>query len=253
MNRSRVISCLFGVSAIFAARSATSGQSISKADTPLKVADVLDCFVQKRFEKGDERLGVTRMVSIIGHTYVRLFPETPEEKKLLAAAKAAGRPYLVSFLHCDVPPSRLAAGKNSYPEYTLARKSSPQPYLLQLGMDMMAPESGSQTVRHSRAVDPGSAELVRSRWQSMSKELEPITKRAVAEIPRLKQNRRVDFRQGDLTVALRPVIARNSGCISCHTQSKQGDTLGVMVYAVSNKIANPSSSAVRTARMDVTK
>lgn len=55
----------------------------------------------------------------------------------------------------------------------------------------------------------------------------------VKALPKLKQGESVDAETGKWLVAMRPIRALKASCISCHAGAHKGDTLGVMVYAIS--------------------
>lgn len=214
-----------------------NSQSVGAADSPRKVAELLDCFVQNRFGQADGRLGVSRMVTLQGHERVRLFPETTFEKELMGRIKAGRRPYAVSFLHVDRPPAISKETVRSYPQYTAARRASSKPYLLPLGMDLM-------TARPKPPRRPMSEKLARTLYAAMMRRMEkvrrdqePIAAKAAAGLPRLRRGDPVNLTSGEWEVALRPVRAK-AACLGCHTRSKAGDTLGVMVYAVSRTVVS---------------
>ena len=58
---------------------------------------------------------------------------------------------------------------------------------------------------------------------------------AVTALPPVTRGRHVDLKYKDWMVALRPVRAEKASCIECHTGAKLNDTLGVMMYVVSDK------------------
>ena len=59
-----------------------------------------------------------------------------------------------------------------------------------------------------------------------------MRKRSVAALPDLTAGRERRAGATDWDVLMRPVRATKQACLKCHTGTKQGDTLGVMVYAV---------------------
>jgi hypothetical protein len=196
-----------------------SGQSIGKADTPLKVAEVLDCLVQPRFESVQDKFGaMDRLVKVQGHTPVRLAADTPLEKKYLRMAGEANRDYFVSFLHVVHVPSSAYRGTGGKPEPMPANAYA----------HYKTPED-TPSLRFVSAVNRDGY----SKWVRISREWE---KAAVGVLPRLKKGESVNADQADWLLAMRPVKASKQECLGCHTKSKLGDTLGVMVYAVSKKM-----------------
>jgi hypothetical protein len=206
-------------------------QSIRKADTPFKVADTLDCFVQQRFDKVDERFGLSRMVTLNGHQNVRLFPETDEEKRLLKAVIDSRRDYSVSFVHVARPPAILKATAKNFPQYTAERRTSDVVYSVRL--DLGLAKSKSNMAAH--AASKRDIGRLQQRVRDAANAETRATERAKRDVERLKRGDRIDYSLAGWSVALRPVAAR-AACVECHTRSKVGETLGVMVYAVSNTV-----------------
>src|ERR1051325_3616056 len=75
-------------------------QSITKADTPLKVAQLLDCVIQPRFQKDAGEFGMERIITLNGHHSISgiLVGQNKQEKDLLQRVAEARRDYTISFL-----------------------------------------------------------------------------------------------------------------------------------------------------------
>jgi hypothetical protein len=220
-------------------------QSIGTADTPLKVAELLDCFAQNRFAQPEGRLGVSRLVTLNGHNRVRLYPETAFEKELMGRVQAAGRPYVVSFLHVARPPAISKQTARNYPQYTASTRAVATPFLLPLGMELMVPLPASPRSRPNVEEDRAQSSAMHRRMEKLGRDLKSMTVRVTAEASRLKRGQSLNLVCNDWQVAARPVRAK-ADCLSCHQKSKAGDTLGVMVYAV-NRRAGPLEVVERTA------
>jgi hypothetical protein len=205
-----------------AAKTPQRSQPAAKADTPLKVADVLDRLIQPRFQRFDLGFGVTsRLVRVVGHNAVLLRAETTEEKRLLADADAANRAYVIAFLHCvhvpatayrnvkgqtvKIPPSLGRGGDRPALRYVAARESARE-------------RGGYYQVFNANAAE----------WQ----------KATLKALPRLMKGEIVNAESGEWLLAMRPVKASRKECLNCHTNSKLGDTLGVMVYGVSKRLSS---------------
>src|SRR5216110_2633601 len=83
-------------------------QSISKADTPLKVALLLDCVIQPRFQKDAGVFGMDRIITLNGHRAISgsLIGLDKQEKELLQRVTEANRDFSISFLHCAHVPGK---------------------------------------------------------------------------------------------------------------------------------------------------
>ncbi len=193
-----------------AQRSPTKGQTqvLPKDEVALQVADALDSIIQPRFQNDAGKFGVGRLVTVDGHVFVAdLEAADPAEAAVLAKAKAYQRDYLIAFLHTTHVPGKFTRGGLSpQPQF--------KPYLSTL--------AGSGFGRRDL-----SSAAVYFRGQA----LQPAV---VAAFPRLADGAVAPFMVDNQWVFLRPVRALQSSCLDCHTGAKKGDTLGVMVYAVSS-------------------
>lgn len=55
---------------------------------------------------------------------------------------------------------------------------------------------------------------------------------SLSALPQLKNNAEATASSGVWSITLRPVRATKQSCVGCHHGSKQGATLGVLMYAV---------------------
>ena len=202
----------------------------SPAQTPLQsqrqVADDLDKIVQPRFQDASAgKFGLTRLVPTVnGHQSVgfegNFRAETPTEVVLLADADAANRPYVLAFLHCAHVPGKPEV---EMPTFPFTRPSSVSPYLSTITV-----RGGTFNSRHSGLT----AAYVR--------ETQPALESAALRLlPAAMKGRYTQTRSGTWTLFLRPVSATRESCVGCHTTARHGDTLGVMVYAVSDAVNKP--------------
>ena len=112
-----------------------------------------------------------------------------------------------------------------------AVRRSDKPYLVKLAVNLRRPAREPQ----ANPLRQIAMAAYTRRTRAAEGALTSAAGRAEKEMARLKRGRSVDFGQDGWAVALRPVKAR-SACISCHTRSRVGDTLGVMAYAVGSKV-----------------
>lgn len=201
------------------------GQSIGKADTPLKVAETLDCLLQPKFQTFDGRFGVserTEELCMDDYFQTRLRIETAQDRKYHALAEAAHRDYFVMFLHCAQKPAAKYRDKADRRDRLQSTKEVALPL----------PDGPSLDVIDAKRGAPATRERLRNLLYAQGKQWQ---KACVSELPRLRRGERVNADSGDWLLAMRPVRAVKRECLGCHTSAKKGDTLGVMVYAVSRK------------------
>jgi hypothetical protein len=235
----RVSILMAGSGLLLAATYLTSqSQSISKVETPHQVADVLDCVFQPRFQKDEIGFGLSRIMTISGHEKVARFtPQDENEKRLMAKVQTAGREYVVAFLHCAHVPGR-------YPEIRDAK-----------GKVVAEEQKGSASLHPHLtslfASSPGKEkpEMLASRPLGLEgKGMKNVEKVVIDALPKLKKGKDVEADSAKWLVVMRPVTASQDSCLKCHTGAKAGDTLGVMVYAVSKtktKVAKADTEGAR--------
>lgn len=173
--------------------------------SPRAVAETIDSVVQPRFFKFDDTLfGMSRIATdlrVKGHQIDSFTAQNEGEAKSFQLLKESQRDYMILFYRSIAPPP------NSRPYL----RSPEAEFRLVAGSYDMYWESEYQTIfnDHKAAWHP----LVRS------------------ELSRLKQGIPVDREAGDWLLAMRPV-KNNNQCVSCHTNARPDNMLGIMVYAV---------------------
>ena len=170
-----------------------------------QVAEALDSYVQPRFEiLRNKDFGAIRITYRKHAGVVQLKVDTPQEKQIIANVNAANRDYAICLLHCVSKPPL-----DYWP-------TNPNLDLLYFNQQ--------QVITNSDYYPPDTI-------ATKQLDFETIEKQAISVIPALmaKSEQRVLTR--DWEVLMRPVPARRA-CLSCHAGAKNGDTLGVMVYAV---------------------
>lgn len=213
-----------------AALTPTRSQSIEKAETPLQVAQLLDCIIQPRFQNDIGVFGLSRVVTMSGHQPIAsLYPNTDTEKTLLHRANAANREYILTFLHTTHVPGKAKnpGGKASGAAFTQEFR--------------FAEASCTTLATHVVATNEPPRKTARGKHTNVPlskiyQETEKIGKVAKNELSALKQGKDREGDCGDWQVVMRPVRALKDSCLKCHQGAKRGDTLGVMVYAVSKTV-----------------
>ncbi|BDI30197.1 hypothetical protein CCAX7_22480 [Capsulimonas corticalis] len=210
-TRSRVIGAgavIFTVCLAATLRTPPAGADAPTLSTPLQVADALDKIVQPRFQRNAGQFGPDRIVMLpSGHTSIdEIDGETPSERRKFLKLREARRSYVVGILHVvHKPGSHLDTHDASHVEI------DPKP-----STDVLfAVNSTYERVDHS----------INWAEQHLTRVLTPYA-------PVVKRGKVINVDYGGWFVALRPIRAEHSACISCHVGSHRGDTLGVMIYAV---------------------
>lgn len=226
-----------GVAALCAValRTPSLSQSIDKPDTPLKVALVLDCITQPRFQDDMRNFGMSRLLPIAGGHMVsgQLVLHSKQEQELFQKAKDSGRDFAIGFFHCAHVPGKPAdplrpdrpngvktiqftGGRKpgvrpsqEEPSYRLSNVSIYMPHLSETGMPSF-----------------------RQEYQKMQDEMGKAAQKA---LPILMKGQGAQQESGDWVIVERPVRALKDSCLKCHEGAKKGDTLGVLTYAVSKK------------------
>ena len=201
-----------------------------QTDTTHQVADCLDSLIQPRFQ--DNRAGVfglTRVVTpeqlagVRGHMGLAVLqPKTPTEAALLHQANAAHRDYVVAFLHCAHVPGHLR-DTTLLPNY---RTAGEKPYLQTLA---------THPVRQIDAAQQAQVVNLFGRTHLSDADTAAISRKAISDLPSLRQGISQEVSVNNWLVVMRPIAAAHDSCLGCHEGAHHGDTLGVMVYAVSKK------------------
>lgn len=202
-----------------------SAQSLVRE--PQQVADALDKIIQPRFQDVTlGQFGLTRLIPAVpGHPSVGFFGAfptySPRETALLASADAVHRPYVIAFLHCAHVPGALAPK---------TAQALPQviPPAAPIKMASNIPSSLTTIIVKGSSSDP---------QHSYSEKTQSLLRQtAFHALPAALKGRNVETQTSGWTVFLRPVSAFQNSCLTCHAGAKRGDTLGVMVYAVSSTV-----------------
>ena len=182
------------------------------ADEPARrVADLLDSVVQPRFQKDAGVFGTSRIATVEGHESIARFRAAdPVEAAVLSTANALGRDYMICFLHVSHVPGTF---KNAKVTRTAAREF--RPYLTPLAVPDVNAFPAAKPERNAEARSYEAPVL--------------------EALPRLKAGEKAEAVAGRRLLVMRPVRALQASCMKCHVNAKQGDTLGVMVYAVDRK------------------
>ena len=187
--------------------------------TPFQVASVLDSYVQPRFEiLRDRNFGAMRIVYRKHAGLVQLKVDTAEEKEKIANVNAAQRDYAISLLHCAKVPERNNNNNN------------PRMQVLYVNQEPVA----NSWAFYAETSNKGMA-------KSLGFDAETVEKKAIAALPKLMRGEEQRTEDAHWSVLMRPVLAARQECLNCHTESKRGDTLGVMVYAVRKSKKNAPS------------
>ncbi len=211
------------------------------AATPRQIADSLDAIMQPRFQ--DDRAGVFgtgRLVPTVrGHIAVNYFqPNTDLEKKLWSQAMGTHRPFLVSFLHCAHVPGKFkdAPASITYPSQTV-RVPTALPNSAAVPW-MVARPSMDRLIDQTFTPGPDwTNPNVRARVAAANQARQEILQQVATDaLPALRHGQSQEKMMGDWLVVMRPVRASKDSCLTCHVGAKRGDTLGAMVYAVSNTV-----------------
>ena len=209
---------------------ALPGQPAPASAPALKVAHLLNSIAQSRFQDtsmltfGASRMMVSPSFPKGQHNTSDSFaPRNDEENQTLRTADALNRDYVIDFFHCaPIPPV-------------------PPPSHQSASAALVSPELPSEAPLYSTTrlfvhVRPlPSAPLMLTSLHSR------LRSEAVTALPKLRAGKEVQTSGSDWTVLMRPVLAAQDSCLSCHTTAKKNDTLGVMVYAVRNTPVNTVS------------
>lgn len=212
----------WSIVALLVAANTVAWAGLERQAECVRVTELLDALIQPRFRKDGGVFGMRRVVKSPGHEEVGALTDlTPWDKKQLARIQALKHDYRVSMLRVKHPPGKyrrdqgpLAAAEGDFPVGAFkGGKGLTAPVLY----EMIGPQLGD---RHS----------------------EPIRKAAIAALPQMTREGSASRSAGPWLVTLRPVRATQKSCVACHQGAKQGDTLGVLVYAVSQDRQASTSS-----------
>ncbi len=216
-------------------------QSIDKPDTPLKVALVLDCITQPRFQDDMKNFGLSRMLPTAGGHLVagKILLPSQKDRDLFKSAENAHRDFEIAFVHCAHVPGSVvkvlasdAPGERS-PSLPATSKRGGG-----FGAPLATPREAETTCRLSEVCNR-MRHLYAARPKTADEEtatlFQEMTTTAQKALPKLKQGQGVEQSVGDWLVVIRPVRAMKTSCLKCHEGAKLGDTLGALAYAVSKQ------------------
>ena len=172
-----------------------------KTSPERETAELLDTLVQPRFQvTTDSHFGISRLVpKIQGHGHMGMLqPESDAEKRVLAQVATLGCDYRLGFVHTGYRISR----------YTGKPVPAKTPDLEMIWRD--------NTDYHAHK----------------NEELALYKERILPSTERLERGAKLDTRQGEWQIFLRPVKAEKETCVSCHAGVKPGQVMGAMAYLV---------------------
>ena len=238
---------LFGITLLTSSHS----QSIDKPDTPLKVALVLDCLIQPRFQDDMKNFGMSRMVPTAGGhlVYGNLVLPTQKDRDLFKTAENGHRDFQVGFVHCAHVPGHLKTAASTSPEGKMSPRrstmASGRPSRGSFGAD--SPDKSTVSVipvcNHLRSLYLTQKKTAATENEKLNTEMNKAAQKA---LPKLLKGQGTEQDSGDWLIVTRPVRAMKDSCLKCHEGAKLGDTLGALAYVVSKKTvasALPTSSA----------
>jgi hypothetical protein len=201
-----------------------SAERSGKAFASAQIIQLLDGYVQQRFEEDNGLFGVERLAPPVnGHASIRyqLYARNKGEKEILHTVQASGYEYLVEFVHCS-----HVAGHRQNPPAALPVRTQVK------GITLIAAKS--------TAMPCLPYELTKERDTFRKTTEERIKKTASSVIDRLARGRGVDTTVDGWQVSFRPVRASKTACLNCHAGAKTGDLLGAMAYAIRQPIKSSS-------------
>jgi hypothetical protein len=187
-----------------------------------QITELLDALIQPRFQKDGGVFGMRRVVKSPGHEEVgALTDQSAWDRKQLDRIESLRHDYRVSLLQLKHPPGRYRKGE-------------------------MPPWGAEARVIRSKTAtavpDPGPT-LVPMIGPDFDRAFyDRLHRAAVDALPQMYREGTATKSLNSWMVTLRPVRASKQSCVGCHRGAKLGDTLGVLVYSVSQKPA-PSASA----------
>ena len=273
MNVSRIAVCLVPALAIsLITLCPTRGTTSEPMNNPRDVADLLDQYVQPRFlDDAGKIFGMDRVIHPVeGHrpvfsVSVALLDEirwleNPTEKKIIAAVKATKYGYFVGFLHVAHTPGKATDRQWTNEDQLRLDMNKSEMSLSPLKVDSRVRFPVIYDLKFKPSRDwrlaqkkPSSLTADETLLLKAERETTPLMRRwektAIAATPKLIRGQSIEVPQGEWTLFLRPVKAAKASCVSCHAGAKRGDTLGVMLYAVTNAprkaLKSPSVQAGR--------
>ena len=214
MKTNRFVLGLFGALVL------SGGSSVSEKDIAF-----LNTMFQKRFQKLVEvNFGTGRMLPAEKGrihpkplTWPQEFqPETTEEKTVTERFFAKGMVWRVGILHLRPVPKRPVGS----PRLTAGTVE----LLIENRLSLLPPrpEAGEEAMK----------KYLVNLDQSRKDEVAMMRSGALARMEAASRGEALDWNESGWTFALRPVRAEKDQCLSCHTDAKRGDVLGVLAYMI---------------------
>ncbi len=210
-------------------------QSVSKPDTPLKVALVLDCITQPRFQDDMKNFGMSRMFPTagghlaMGHMYL----SNPKEQALYKEATDSNRDFVIGFFHCTHVPGSLKPGgavPATHRAGTFGGADGKGEGNREPAEFISAIQGNLRHMFATKAPDAVNPEVALYREMALASQ---------KALPKLLKGQDVEQASKDWLVVMRPVRAMKDSCLKCHQGAKRGATLGVLTYAVSKQVFPP--------------
>lgn len=198
-------------------------QSLQPATSAEEVVDRLEMVLQPKFQDIDKLGVLSRIPRISGHENVILAKSNVKDRDALDSAHAANLAYDVTFVRVKDFPKldeyRERLRKNGIPADQVEEKL---PARLRAG--------GMVHIARS----PGTVGQPEGLNGKLKEDAEDLTKIAAKQMAKLRRGDRLDENLKGLLVAYRPIKAVDK-CLSCHSGTKSGDTLGTLRYVVARK------------------
>jgi hypothetical protein len=200
------------------------------AETPIRIAELLDQIVQEKFQEEAGVFGLSRLPFMDGHTRVYgLNAERKDVDPRLVKANAFNVPYHIRFLRLAHVPGKYV---QSLPARMSAKETSKYlPTLVTIG-------TFDRGRWNAGGVPPGF---------ELSAKDDPLLRLAVKQLPRLKKGLGATAELESWYVSMRPVRALKPSCVGCHQGAKRGDTLGAMLYFIAASSPNESKGSSESA------
>jgi hypothetical protein len=215
----------------------SQSQSIDKPDTPLKIALVLDCITQPRFQDDINKFGTSRLLPVAGG-HLRsggIHTETKKDRDLLKSAENSDHDFLIGFFHCAPVPGKA---QNPLPTLPAAKRTAiltdrPGPGSPSVSSFVENAEGIAQIYAHLNSLNGRQNQDFRA--EEAKNLYSEMGKAAHKALPKLMKGKGTEADAGDWLIVMRPVRAMKATCLTCHKDAKMGDTLGAMAYMVSKK------------------
>ncbi|HLK57047.1 MAG TPA: hypothetical protein VKU00_10805 [Chthonomonadaceae bacterium] len=234
----------------------SQSQTKQPSMTPLEVAEKLDSVVQPLFQETAAFFGTDRMQPAInGHESVRRMDDSRDvdAKYALEGIAEARHDYVIAFLHTVHKPGMFSVyGPKGIKdgikqiEAPHSPASSFKPSLSLLFLRDSTHRNPHMTYR-PEDVEGRVSSFEGGRDRDIRHLQASLETASLKELPKLTKGKSVEVTADNWQVVLRPVLAKQAACLGCHKDAKKGDTLGVMVYAVSKSVTEEKTASAKTA------